>query len=205
VTISATYGAGGSVIAPRLAERLALPFVDRFISVDVAHEVAASRESLHDEERTTTPTSRLLLYLARLPSVLGTPIPDLEDLDREERLRRDTEAMLDKLASTTGGVVLGRAAVIVLAERPNVLHVRLHGTPERRLRRAAGIEGIDEATARQRQAETDRARAAYVRRLYGRDAADISLYHVVLDSTLLSIDACVDTVAAAATAFWAGS
>jgi cytidylate kinase len=204
VTISATYGAAGSVIAPRLAERLALPFLDRLISVDIAHEVACS-ESLHDEERTATPTSRLLLYLARLPSVLGTPIPDLEELDRGERLRRDSDAALDELASTTGGVVLGRAASVVLAERPNVLHVRLDGPSERRWRRATTIEGIDEATARQRQSETDRARAVYVRRLYGRDAADLSLYHMLLDSTLLSIDACVETLAAAATAFWAQS
>jgi cytidylate kinase len=202
VTISATYGAAGSVIAPRLAERLALRFFDRFISVDVAHQVAASGEGLNEEERTRTPTSRLLLYLARLPSVLGTPIPDLEDPDREERLRRDTEATLDKLASTTGGVVLGRAAAVVLAGRPNALHVRLDGPPERRLLRAASIEGIDQATARQRQAETDRARALYVRRLYGRDSADLSLYHVVLDTTALSVDVSVETLATAATAFW---
>jgi cytidylate kinase len=190
------------VIAPRLAARLAVPFVDRFISVALAHEVATSRESLHEEERSATPTSRLLLYLARLPSVLGTPIPDLEDLDREERLRRDSDAMLDRLAATTGGVVLGRAAAVVLAGRPNVLHVRLDAPVERRLHRAGAIEGVDATTARQRLAETDRARAIYVRRLYGRDAADPSLYHLVIDSTLLSIDTCVETLAAAATAFW---
>jgi cytidylate kinase len=65
------------------------------------------------------------------------------------------------------------------------------------------IEGINEATARQRQAETDRARDLYVRRLYGRDAADLSLYHLWIDSTLLSVDACVDLLAAAATGLWA--
>ena len=203
VTISATYGAGGSVIAPRLAERLAVPFVDRFISVALAHEVVTSRESLHDEERSTTPTSRLLLYLARLPSVLGTPVPDLETLDREERLRRDSDAMLENLASTTGGVVLGRAAAVVLASRPGVLHVRLDGPPDRRRSRAEAIEGIDEATARERQAETDRVRALYVRRLYGRDAADLSLYHVWLDTTVLGIDTCVETLTAVAARFWA--
>ncbi len=42
VTVSATYGTGGSVIAPRLAEALELPFIDRFISADLpdmAHAV----------------------------------------------------------------------------------------------------------------------------------------------------------------------
>ena len=31
VTISATYGAGGSIVAPRLAERLGMKFFDRLI------------------------------------------------------------------------------------------------------------------------------------------------------------------------------
>jgi cytidylate kinase len=203
VTISAAYGASGSLIGPGLADRLGLPFVDRFVSVALAHEVATSGEGLHETERSATPTSKLLLYLARLPSVLGTPVPDLETLDREEKLRRESDEMLEKLESTTGAVVLGRAAAVVLADRPTILHVRLDGPPDRRRARAMAIEGINEATARQRQAETDRARDLYVRRLYGRDAADLSLYHLWIDSTLLRVDACVDLLAAAATGLWA--
>jgi cytidylate kinase len=203
VTISATYGAAGSLIAPRLADRLGVPFVDRFVSVALAHEVATSGEGLHDTERSAAPTSKLLLYLARLPSVLGTPVPDLETLDREEKLRRESDEMLNKLESTTGAVVLGRAAAVVLADRPAVLHVRLDGPAERRRARAMAIEGIEEATARDRQGETDRARDLYVRRLYGRDAADVTLYHLLIDSTLLSVATCVDIVAAAATRLWA--
>jgi cytidylate kinase len=203
VTISATYGAAGSLIAPRLADRLGLPFVDRFVSVALAHEAATSGEGLHETERTATPTSRLLLYLARLPSVLGTPVPDLETLDREEKLRRESDEMLESLGSTTGGVVLGRAAAVVLADRPAVLHVRLDGPADRRRAQAMAIEGIDDATAREHQGETDRARALYVRRLYGRDAADASLYHLWINSTLLTVDTCVDMLAVAAIGLWA--
>jgi cytidylate kinase len=203
VTISATYGAAGSLIAPRLADRLGIPFVDRFVSVALAHQVATSGESLHETERSATPTSKLLLYLARLPSVLGTPVPDLETLDREEKLRRESDEMLEKLESTTGAVVLGRAAAVVLADRPAVLHVRLDGPAERRRAQAMAIEGINEATARQRQAETDRARDLYIRRLYGRDAADSNLYHLWIDSTLLSVDTCVDLLVSAAAGLWA--
>jgi cytidylate kinase len=203
VTISAAYGASGSLIAPRLADRLGVPFVDRFVSVALAHELATSGEGLHETERSATPTSKLLLYLARLPSVLGTPVPDLETLDREQRLRRESDEMLQKLESTTGAVVLGRAAAVVLSDRAAVLHVRLDGPADRRRTRAMAIEGIDEATARQRQAETDRARDLYVRRLYGRDAADLSLYHLWIDSTLVGVDACIDLLASAATRLWA--
>ena len=40
-------------------------------------------------------------------------------------------------------------------------------------------------------------------RLYGRNPADPSLYHLVVDTTVLSFDDCVDVVARAAEAFWA--
>jgi hypothetical protein len=39
VTVAATYGAGGSVIAPAVAKRLGLPFIDRVIPVAVAEEI----------------------------------------------------------------------------------------------------------------------------------------------------------------------
>jgi cytidylate kinase len=68
--------------------------------------------------------------------------------------------------------------------------------------RAMTIEGADERTARARLDETDRARAQYVERLYGRDASDPRLYHLILDSTVLSTDGAVSAVAAAALAFW---
>ena len=51
-------------------------------------------------------------------------------------------------------------------------------------------------------AETDRARARYVQRLYGRTPDDPSLYHLVMDSTVLASEDCVEILAAAAESFW---
>ncbi len=50
--------------------------------------------------------------------------------------------------------------------------------------------------------ETDGARSRYVQRLYGRDPADASLYHIVLDATVLAVDDVVELLALAAEAFW---
>ena len=54
VTVSATYGSGGSIIAPRLAEYLAVPFIDRVISVDLSQAAASevrSEEGLGEGKR----------------------------------------------------------------------------------------------------------------------------------------------------------
>ena len=47
---------------------------------------------------------------------------------------------------------------------------------------------------------TDRAREAYVQHFYRVDPRDASLYHLVIDSTAIPLDACVEMIVTAATA-----
>jgi cytidylate kinase len=98
------------------------------------------------------------------------------------------------------GVILGRAGALALREDPRALHVRLDGPLEARVVQAMRIEGVDEATARRRLKETDGARERYVRDLYGVDPTDSALYALVLDGTVLHLECCVQTIAAAALA-----
>jgi cytidylate kinase len=51
VTVSASYGAGGSRVAPELARRLEVPLLDRVISVAIAERMSISLdEELAAEE-----------------------------------------------------------------------------------------------------------------------------------------------------------
>lgn len=200
VTMSATYGAGGSVIGPRLAERLGLPFADRLIPARDAPVPAVGAERITDAERLQVSRSRFLARLALLTGGLGLPVPHPEDLT--DPVRQRVEQSIHDLVESGGAVILGRAAAVVLAGHPRAFHVRLDGPEGRRAARAMTIEGIDDATARARLHETDRARARYVDRLYGHDPADQHLYHLVIDSTVLATDACIEVLAGAAEAFW---
>ena len=93
--------------------------------------------------------------------------------------------------------ILGRAGGAAFCQEPAVLRVRLFGPQQSRIAQAARIESVDAATARQRLPEVDRARAQYVRRLYGSDIDDPDLYHLQIDSTVLPLDTCVDIIATA--------
>jgi cytidylate kinase len=185
VTISASYGAGGSVVAPRLAERLGWPFVDRMIHGRTAALPGESGESVSPDEVGPPGLLETLLSGAAGAGVLVGPAPLAETV---MELRERADAALAALMAGAGGVVLGRAAAVVLAGRPRTVHVRLDGPPERRIARAAGLEGIDLATARDRQVRTDRARNLFVRRLYRRDPEDPALYHLRLDTTALALE-----------------
>ena len=137
--LPAIYGAAGSVVRPRVAERLGAPLLDREIREAVARETGLPAEAIADvDQKPRSGMERLLASLGR--------------------------------ASTMSG-----------------------GTGQQRM----ALEGIDLDTARRRQALEDRARVDYVRRAYGVDGFDPALYHLILDSTAIDLEACVELVVAA--------
>jgi cytidylate kinase len=197
VTLSASYGAGGSQVGPRLAERLGLPFLDRAIPTAVAERLAVPlADALVHDEAVRSVLERLLLRFAPAAQTFAgaTPAPELVD---ERSYLRCTEDVIRERAAR-GCVILGRAAAVVLRDEPGALHVRLDGPAERRIAQGMAGEGIDRETAERHMRETDRARETYVQQFYGVDARDAALYHLVIDSTVLSLDACVELIAAAA-------
>src|SRR5262245_1323508 len=113
VTISATYGAGGSVIAPRLAERLDLPFYDRLVHPRAEPTIEKITEQLTQEEARQVPPGKLSSRLARLTSALNLPLPSPDDMDPVQELRRQVVASVHGVVTGTGGVVLGRAAAVI--------------------------------------------------------------------------------------------
>jgi cytidylate kinase len=200
VTLSASYGAGGSQVGPRLAERLGVAFLDRVIPTTVAERLAVPlADALAHDEAVRSVLERLLLRFAPAAQAFSGAAapPDLVD---ERSFLRATEEVIRERAADGSGVILGRAAAVVLRETPGVLHVRLDGPVERRLAQAMRLEGVDRETAARRVRETDRAREAYVQHFYGADARNAALYHLVMDSTALALDACVELIALAAAA-----
>lgn len=194
LTISASYGAGGSAVAPQVADLLGLPLVDRALSSAVAEQLSMP---VDQAEQGGASVSRLTRFLLSLAPLAPQPLPVDESVDADAaEVRTVTERMLVE-AVRTGAVVLGRAGACALQDRRDVLRVRLYGPAAARVRQAARIEGIDEATATKRQAKVDRARDAYVQRLYGRSADDPALYHLQLDSTALPLEECASLIAAA--------
>jgi cytidylate kinase len=199
VTVSATYGTGGSVIAPRLAEVLGIPFLDRMISSDLAP--VRSEEGLCEGEQEASPTGRFLSYFARAATV-GAMVPPDPMFEDDETIRAKSEALLAAVAGGAPGVVLGRAGAVVLANRPRAFHVRLDAPVDRRLKWVKQFEQLDDDAAKRRQSETDRARTLFVKRLYRVDPADPALYHLLLDPTVLGVDRTVRIISIAAAEFF---
>jgi cytidylate kinase len=203
VTISAGYGAGGSIVAPAVAKRLGLPLLDRAISSRVAAQLHVSVQEAVGGEVRRSLADKFLAVLSPLaggvlcagtdaaPPAAAVPPPDDAVFFREQ-----AEAIM-VAALKTGAVVLGRAGAAAFGDKPDVLRVRLFGPPEARIVQASRIENIDLPTARSRLPEVDRARAQYVRRLYGVSIDDPALFQLQIDSTMLPLDACAEVIVTA--------
>jgi hypothetical protein len=198
VTISASYGAGGDLVGPAVAARLGLVFHDRAIPAQVAGRLGVPlAEAEANDETVARGLWRIVASLGTMPDPMGGVVPVTEQLD-ERTFRLQTERVVREIADGQGGVVLGRAAALVVGDRPGALHVRLDGPEERRLDAVvARFERPREEMRRELRAN-DTAREGYVRRSYRVDPTSPRIYHLVIDSTALPQQTVVDLVVEAA-------
>jgi hypothetical protein len=99
ITVSASYGAGGSVVAPALAERLGLPFLQR-VTTSEGHPAAPGPcdEQLTEEEMKATPVHRLLASLIQAMPVGPTQSRPLSDNGTMVGVKEPIRASLTPLA-----------------------------------------------------------------------------------------------------------
>lgn len=199
VTISAPYGAGGSEIGPAVAEALGLPFMDRAIPTTVAERLGVPVDEAEAlDGRAEHGFWVALSGLALVPDLGGAGSLGYSAAPDERSFREQTEEVLHEIAEGPGGVVLGRAAALVLRGVPGCLFVRLDGRQIDRVHAAMRQHGISEEEATRLRRENDVARDSYVRHYYRCEPADWRHYHLVVNSCAVPWPAVIDTIVAAA-------
>jgi cytidylate kinase len=200
VTVSASYGAGGSEIGPAVAAALGLPFVDRAVPAEVARKLAVSLdEAERQDDSVDTGLWRVISSMALVPELAGAGPLAYRTFTDEHAFREKTEEVLREIA-TSGGVVLGRAAALVLAGHPDALHVRLDGPEDARVARVTARSGRSADDVRRVLRSNDAARTGYVRHFYRADATQARHYHLVIDTTAIPWETAADLVVTAARA-----
>lgn len=206
VTLSATFGAGGSEIGPAVADALGLPFVDRAIPVRVAEKLGVSLADAEAKDETISRGfARLISTMALVPDLAAgagpieyNPVPD------ERIFREQTEKVLHEIAAGSGGVILGRAGALVLAGVPGALHVRLDAPAATRLEHIQREHGLTKPQAERLVGDNDSAREAYVQHFYRCRMAEVRHYHLIIDSVRLPRRTVIAMIADAAQAIGMG-
>jgi cytidylate kinase len=202
ITIASGVGCNGDQVAALVAARLRLPVLDTIvvrraaIALDMRVEDAMALDGLVP--------SPIVTALA-CTGLLG-PSEEGHDAFREvhaiARLQVEiAQAIRD--AAADGGVVVGRAGAMVLADHALALHVRLDAPFYARVRRLVAEHGVDAGRAASLIRRTDRAEARYVRRAHRVAIDDPRLYDLILDPSTQSCERVANSIVTAAQRRWA--
>jgi cytidylate kinase len=174
ITVTRDYGAGGYDVARQLAERLGWELLDRELlhrAAAVEHLPDAELERL--DEKAISLADRFRLHPPHQQYLHGL---------REVALQ----------AATKGNVVLvGRGTGQLLADLPNVFHLRLAADKEWRARRMAQREGWSFEQALARCTEEDRVRMRFTRYFFGTDALQPGKYDLIVNTGRIALDEAV--------------
>src|ERR1700745_3386626 len=110
VTISASYGARGDKVSRAVAERLGLPFYDRAIPTSAAARPLGLPTDVGGRRDAHTPSfwERFAAHFANVATPAGPDVVSEVVPVSPEQFAADSKAELERIAGTSGGVLLGR-------------------------------------------------------------------------------------------------
>lgn len=108
-----------------------------------------------------------------------------------------TSETILKLCALGNVIIIGRGGNMVAHRLTDVLHVRLVGSLEARVRRLAENRGMTPKSALTYIEKADLGRKRYLKKYFGADLDDPSLYHLVINTDRFSSGAAAELIATA--------
>lgn len=183
VTISRQTGSGGHAVAERLADILQARSPEHSCHWTVFDrnlvETVLSDHHLPSRLAQFMPEDRISEVSDTMDELFGLHPPSWE-------LVRKTAETILHLADMGRVILLGRAANLITARLPHVFNVRLVGSLEKRVEYVVKTANLAPAEARHRVQEEDAGRKRYLKKYFGKDIDDPLLYHMVLNTDVLS-------------------
>jgi cytidylate kinase len=200
VTISRQYGSGGGEIAVRLARKLNWRLIDHAIIEQTARELGVYETDVarHDEEYVEGTLARIMSGIQNFVTSIPTPATPSGAVSSSlttETAYQDTMRQIITAAATSGHVVIvGRGGQFILAQRRDVLHLRVVAPLEARVAYVMRREEPNKDAARARVQEKDRARDRNMQAQFRQKPDNPDLYDLVINTAVLDLDRCVDLI-----------
>jgi len=183
VTISRHYGAGGHKLAETLRDR----FGFRLVDADSVEQMARKEKitpnwlAAMEREAASTPLHLLSKILSKGIFFRRPGLP--EEYEERRRYLDFLRQTFTSMADEGGYVIVGRGAQFVLQGHPKAVHILLVADYESRVAFLIEHLGISRAEAESRIRAREKERAAIASRLFGANIDDVSLYHLVLNTS----------------------
>jgi len=181
ITIEREYGSGAANIASAIAGRLGWKLWDREITAEIARRLKCKHEMVAErEERLDSMFYRLIKAFMRGSFEARIDTAGLEVLDAEH-LAFLFEKVVNEIAEHGNCVIVGRGANWFLRQRDDAFHAFLYAPYEEKMRRTLA-QGETEREATHLLESVDRERAAFIRKYYGKEWPDRSLYNLMINT-----------------------
>src|SRR5450432_1204237 len=151
ITISGQYGSDGDKIAAQLAGKLHWRLLGDNIKRLIAEELELPEEevAMHDQH-TYGFIDRCLITMAANTIEM---CPDMAHVvlsfkTQEQLYRQIQQQIIEEVADTGGAVIVGRGSQILLADRSDVLHIRVVAPLAQRIHYVMQREHLNEIHAR---------------------------------------------------------
>ena len=204
VCISATDGAMGEEVGPRVAAALGFQLVNEEIVAQAAEAAGIQAHVMAELEVRRSVVERVIreLLTPKSTRVSGgfTAPAAAEPTPRAESVRDLLRGVIEDIASRGQAVIVSHAASHALAARPDALRVLVTAGRETRRDRLKAARNVSDKEAEKLVARGDAGRADYIKRFYGVPAELPTHYDIVLNSDRLPLDDAVEIVVRAASA-----
>lgn len=184
ITISREFGSGGRTIGRKVAEKLGIPCYDAELIQKIAKESGFDADYIR-EAGEYTPGGFLSSALSNRS--FGPT--------NEDYLWKIQYNVISDLAEKGSCVIVGRCADYILKDKADCLTVFIHADMAFRANRIVSVYGQREESPEERLKDKDKRRAAYHRFYTNMKWGQAKNYHLCLDSGVLGIDKCVETIA----------
>lgn len=184
ITISREFGSGGRTIGRKVAEKLGIPCYDAELIQKIAQESGFDADYIR-EAGEYTPGGFLSSALSNRS--FGPT--------NEDYLWKIQYNVISDLAEKGSCVIVGRCADYILKDKADCLAVFIHADMAFRANRIVSVYGQREESPEERLKDKDKRRAAYHRFYTNMKWGQAKNYHLCLDSGVLGIDKCVETIA----------
>lgn len=191
ITIEREYGSGGTEIAKKLAEKCQINCYGEEILKQAAEELHISVDEAQQYEEKVTNSFLYSMY------VLGqTQAGNIDYLPMESKLYVEEHKAINRFAQYGRAVFVGHCASEALKDQENIVRVFIHACDEFKHERMISDYDIPEQFAETVCRTYNKKRANYYAFNTSKKWDDMANYDMILDSSVLGIEGCVNAIAA---------
>ena len=222
ITLGGMSGGGARDIGPMVAQKLKADYVDRIFLSNIAKDVGATVEALHQrEEKLPSRSEKWIHVVQRLlersavtgsagdpyfgPGITALLTEEYEDIPqptitRGHEVEDDVyieaiESAMKEMAADGDVVFIGRGGHVILKDMPNVLRVGVVASLEDRVKTLMAREAIDSDEAIVVLEQRDQARKYFFKKYFELDEPDNpNLFHFTINSSEISTNYAAEMV-----------